>query len=427
MEGRKGTLDLVKDSLSIYNAAVVGMRSEQNIGLAQLLQMLSGCFGEACTAKEKGRPVAWINFGVPSELFWAMDIVPVVIDVLAGLVAPTILGSDAMRYIDIAQERVPDYMCANNKVLLGAALSGDIAAPDVLVHPANPCDSNLATYPVLAEHSDFPYFCVDMPYFRNERCTRYVAGELKRLVSFLEEKTRRKLELDRLKQAMEYSNLAHEYFLKTAELREAIPCPYASLDVWAEYPAVLCMAGRPELVDYFKQRYEMTKERVDKGEGPATGVKEKSRLVWIYGAPAFDVLIFLWLESEYGAVSVANMNSNFVMKPVEDISDYDSILMGLAEKLTLLPMTRECGGPWENYLDATIELLRRYKADAAVFAGNVACKSTWAVIKLVKDKIYDELGIPTLILEMDLFDPRITSSDSIKAQFDKFFTTMIQR
>jgi len=41
-------------------------------------------------------------------------------------------------------------------------------------------------------------------------------------------------------------------------------------------------------------------------------------------------------------------------------------------------------------------------------------------MKLVKDKIYDELGIPTLILEVDLFDPRITSSETIRAKFGDF-------
>ena len=43
-------------------------------------------------------------------------------------------------------------------------------------------------------------------------------------------------------------------------------------------------------------------------------------------------------------------------------------------------------------------------------------------MKLVKDRIYDELGIPTLIFELDLMDPRVTSMDRIKAQFDDFFS-----
>jgi hypothetical protein len=116
------------------------------------------------------------------------------------------------------------------------------------------------------------------------------------------------------------------------------------------------------------------------------------------------------------------MNNNYVMKPVEDISDIDYILAGLAEKLTLMPMTRECGGPWENYLDNSIDLLRRYKADVGIFGGNVGCKSNWAVAKLVKDKIREELGIPILNVELDLFDDRIASSDRIKGQLGEFFS-----
>jgi hypothetical protein len=40
----------------------------------------------------------------------------------------------------------------------------------------------------------------------------------------------------------------------------------------------------------------------------------------------------------------------------------------------------------------------------------------------VRDKIYDEVGIPTLIFELDLMDPRVASMERIKAQFDDFFS-----
>jgi len=418
MAEKQSVLKEVSNNISFIRDSMAGRYGEKHPEWAWVYELLADYYEGACKAKEKGEPLAWVNFGVISELFWAMDIVPVVIDVVTGLTAP--FQSVATRYIDIAEEHIPDYVCANNKVLMGAALAGDIPIPDVMVHPSHPCDSNLATYPVMAEYFGFPYFCIDMPYFRNERSGPYVAGELRRLVSFLEEKTKRKLDVDQLKQVMRYSNQAHEYILKISDLRQAVPCPYSSIETISEYAAVLSLAGTPQLVDYFKRRYELTKDRVARKEGHLTKDQERIRLVWIYGAPAFDLSIFLWLEKQYGAVSVANMNNNFVMKPVEDISDTDKILRGLAEKVTYLPMTRECGGPWENYLDATIDLCRRYKADAAVFAGHVACKSNWAVMKLVKDKIYDELGIPTLMLEVDLFDPRITSSETIRAKFDDF-------
>jgi benzoyl-CoA reductase/2-hydroxyglutaryl-CoA dehydratase subunit BcrC/BadD/HgdB len=423
MSETRSTLEQVKQSLAMYGSIMMAVEDE-SVGLGQVAEMMTAYFEEVTEARAKGEPLAWTNFGVPSELFWAMDIVPVIIDVVTGLVAPT---EDAARYIDLAEEKIPDHLCSNNKVLLGAMLSGEITPPDFIVHPAAPCDSNLATYPVMAEVFGSSFFCIDMPYLKNEKATRYIAGELKRLVSLVEEKTGRKLDLDRLRQAMVHSNAAHEHYLELSKLRETVPCPCMGLDTLAEYPAVLSLAGRPELVDYLADRREKTGKKVDRGEGTLPPGEEKYRLVWIYGAPAFDLFTFMWLEQEHGAVSVANMNSNFVMKPVEDISSLDSILLGLAEKVTLMPMTRECSGPWENYLDATLDLCRRFKADAAVFAGHVACKANWAITKLVKDRIRDELGIPTLVLEVDLFDERLLSSEQIQARFDEFFAAVMEQ
>lgn len=416
MEQRKDVLEKISDFLTVLR--------DKKSGGVNVVDFLGFYFEKACTAKERGEPLAWTNFGVPSELFWAMDITPIVVDVTTGTIAG--LG-EASKYIDIAEEHIPDYLCSNNKILLGAALAGDIPLPCILVHPASPCDSNLATYPHIARHFGFPYFCIGMPYFKSERGVQYIAGELGKLVSVLEEITKRKLDLDKLQQTMEYSNLAHEYILKLNKLRQTVPSPYPSLETVTEYGILLSLAGTPELVEYLKQRYEWAKAKVERGEGHLGQGEEKIRLVWIYGAVTFNLGILYWLEKHYGAVSVCQMNNNFVIKPVEDLSSIDSILMGLAEKVTLMPMTRECGGPWENYLDAAIDMCRDYKADAAIFAGHLACKSNWAVAKLVKDRIQDELGIPVLNLQLDLFDKRVVSLEAIKGTFDDFITVVLQR
>jgi benzoyl-CoA reductase/2-hydroxyglutaryl-CoA dehydratase subunit BcrC/BadD/HgdB len=389
---------------------------------ASVFDYLGAYYEKAAAAGEAGGQLAWINFGVMSELFWSMGITPMVVDCVTGTISG--LG-EATRYIDLAEEHVPAYLCANNKILLGAALAGDISLPIIMVQPSHPCDSNVATYPHIAQHFGFPYFCIDMPYFRSERSVEYTAAELARLVSMLEEITGRKLDLARLQEAMRYSNQAHEYVLKLNELRQAVPSPYSSLEMITEYGVLLNLAGTPELVDYLRRKYEWAKAKVARGEGRLS--EEKLRLVWIYGAVTFDMGVFNWLEQEYGAVSVSHMNNNFVIQPVEDISTLDSILRGLARKVELLPMTRECGGPWENFLNAAIDLCRDYKADAAIFAGHIACKSNWAIAKLVKDRIQDEVGIPVLNLQLDLFDPRVLSAEAIKTTLDRFMTTVVRR
>jgi len=427
MEEKHKLLKTIVEGLESSAAVLADMapsETDDQWPLAAITGLLAGYWRKGYNAYQNGEPVAFTNFGIPTELFYAMDIVPMVADVLS---ANASTFGFAHRYNDLAAEKVPEYLCSNNTILLGALLSGDMVPPSIMVHPANPCDSNLGTYPVFADYFKFPYFMIDMPYITTERSIPYVVNEYKKLITVLEDITGRKLDYGRLRQAMEYSNIVHDHILKLGELRETVPSPYSSMEVMSEIGLVMCLTGTQGAAEYIQKRYERVKAEVESQENSPAQSWEKLRVVWIYGAPVFDFDIYAWSEREHGAVLVSQMNNNYVMKPVEDLSDTEHILAGMAEKLTLMPMTRECGGPWENYLDNSIDLIRRYKADVGIFGGNVGCKSNWAVAKLVKDKIQEELGIPICNVELDLFDDRITSSDTIKAQLGEFFTMVLER
>lgn len=427
MEEKFNLVELIANQTDGAATMLAEMAPSDNADLwsvATITGQLADYWRKIHNAYQNGDPVAWTNFGIPTELFYAMDIMPMVVDVLAANAAQFGL---AHKYNDIAIEKVPEYLCSNNTILLGSALAGEIAPPHIMVHPANPCDSNMGTYPVFSQYFKYPYFMIDMPYITTEKSVPYVANEYKRLIALLEETTGRKLDYDKLRETMEYSNILHEYVLKLCELREAVPSPYSSMEVMAEIGVVMCLSGTKGAADYIQKRYEIVKGKVDRQEGHLARDEEKLRVIWIYGAPVFDFGIYEWSEKEHGALLVSQMNNNYLMNPVEDISDTDHILAGLAEKLTLMPMTRECGGPWETYLDSSIDLLKRYKADAGIFGGNVGCKSNWAVAKLVKDKIQEHLDIPICNVELDLFDDRIASSDVIKAQLGEFFTMVKEK
>ena len=78
-------------------------------------------------------------------------------------------------------------------------------------------------------------------------------------------------------------------------------------------------------------------------------------------------------------------------------------------------------GSVDSYIDECVNVGRDYKADALIFAGNTGCKYHWATAQLVKDAIYDELGIPTLVFELNPSDPRVVSLEGVKAKFEQFF------
>lgn len=380
-------------------------------------------FKRAAEAKERGQLIAWLNFCPAPELFWAMDIVPVHVE---GTFRILTLGSseDVCRYIDLAEQHIPDYVCSSDKATLGAALAGDIPLPDIMVHSSHPCDSALATFPQMAEYFGVPHFCLDVPYWSGERAFDYMANELRDLVSFLEDKTKRKLDLDRLREVAHYSAEAHKYILKYNELRRAVPCPLSGKDLMQDRSTFRRMTGTPELVDYVKTRYELTKEKVARKQGALA--QEKIRLIWAHAMPA-DPGLYEWLEEKYGAVSIIEMMSNSLIQPIEDPSDISSIFRGLARKTMDMPMGRESRGPWELYGDTLIEACREYKADAAVYAGHVACKNAWAISKLLKDRMEDELNLPVLMFEVDIWDARVTSLEAMKAKLSDFFEIRLQK
>ncbi len=398
-------------------AAKAGSEQEWVYGIQETF------FRRAAKAKEEGRPIAWLNFGPPPELFWAMDIVPIYVE---GTMRTLTLASseEICRYIDLAEQSIPDYVCSADKAAFGAALAGEVPVPDLIVHSSHPCDSALSTFPTMAQYLGIPHFCIDMPYWNDERSLRYLENELWDLISFLEERTRRKLDIDRLKQVAKYSSEAQGYILMFNQLRQAKPCPLSGKDLLADRSTFRRMAGTSELVDYVKRRYEMAKERVDKKQGAVA--QEKIRLIWVFAMPT-EPTLYEWLEKEHGAVSIMEMMSNFAIKPIEDPSDISSIFRGLALKTMNMPMGRECRGPWEYFGDVAIEMCREYLPDAAVYAGHVACKNAWGINKLVKDRIEDELGLPVLLFEIDIFDPRITSFETMKTKLNDFFEIRLQR
>ena len=370
----------------------------------------------------KDRPVAWYFFLLAPELFRAMDIAG-----FSGEFASSVVSSfpgGITKYVDLAEQRVPESICSANKYALGAALSGEFPSPDMLIHvAAHPCDSASVIYPALAEYLGIPQFCLDTPYRDDERSYRYFAAEFEGLISFLEERTKQRLDIDRLREVIAYSNQAQEYVLKLNELRKNVPCPISSRSSAIAAGAVNGLAGTPFLVEWYKNQYETAIERVKKKEGALPDEKIRVAMIWL--TVSFDLGILEWMADEYGAIVVMDLLNLWINEPIEDTSSLSQIAYGLASKTLKAPMGRHGRGPVDTLLEEVVNACKEYKADAAIFAGHIGCKYGWASAKLLKDAIQDEVGIPTLFFDFDANDPRVASSETIKGKIEQFFDTFL--
>lgn len=366
-------------------------------------------------AHEKGFPVIWHSLSVTPELLNAIGAVPVCLDGLASTLAALNIG--VSKYIDMAQKYVPEHICAFNKTGIGLAISQDIPKPDAVIYTTTPCDSARIAYPLIAEYLNVPHFCIDTPFEENERGYEYIAHEIREAISFLEGVTGKKLDWDGLAKAIVYSNQAYELIDQIGELRKAVPCPLPSR-LLVLNGIFLSMIGGPELVDFLRAQYHAGKEKAEKKEGHLT--EEKIRIAWIQNPIAFDLGILDWMEKEFGAIVTMDAFGFRKSCPIEDSSDEAKVFKGLAKRLLRIPMIHGSAGPAEIWMESVTEIVREYKCDAAIFAGHVGCKHTWAVGKLIKDMIYDQFRIPTLVFDVDALDPRYTGSETIKSRIKNF-------
>lgn len=184
----------------------------------------------------------------------------------------------------------------------------------------------------------------------------------------------------------------------------------------------LGMSGTQQLVDYLEMQHKIALEKISKKEGwlPV----ENKRVAWIQNPIYFDIGILDWMEEKYGAIVPMDAFGFRTGALIEDVSNEGEVFRGLAKRTLMVPMTHTGASPVEYWMDSAAELFRNYKCDTAIFAGHVGCTHFWAVGKLIKDMIYDEFGVTTLIFDIDALDPRFAGADVIKNRISDFMETV---
>jgi len=386
---------------------------------------LSKYWNAVYTAKERGKKLVFMPFNFAPEIFFAMDMVPVCVEVLNTMALTLEEGLEP--YLDLSIEGgLPDSMCSAQRGIVGLLEAGILDKPDLLVNGAlGGCDPNSKIFEYMSEKFDIPALYLDVPYYHDERALDYYAIGFKKIVKALEEMTGNKLDQDHLRETIENTNKATELFMEIAELKRHVPNPVPNYYNMHHTGTKLMLAGTTDAVEYYQAALDICKDRLKKGKHVLP--EERVRLFFMYTGYYFDNEIYSWFQEEIGVSYVMDVLTAYDFNPYIDPTSIDTMLRGLAEVMLNLPMTRQLKGGWNmpgNWLEDVLYYAETYKADCCVFTGHTACKQAWGVYRLVADEVKKQLGIPSLRLEGDGWDGRITPMSVIKEEFEDFFATL---
>jgi benzoyl-CoA reductase/2-hydroxyglutaryl-CoA dehydratase subunit BcrC/BadD/HgdB len=385
-------------------------------------ELLAKYFRKVMTAKEEGKSIIGHTVLIPTEIFYAMDIVPMHLENTAALIS-NVLGKFDESFSTAKAFGLTPEVCSGHRLLAANVVQGWLPRPDAIVWSNQVCDNTAKSGDVIMEAYESPGFFMDRPYNYTPRSVKYFARVLEDLIHFLEEQTHKKMDWDRLSEAVEHSRRIVELYSEMAKLRKAIPAPMRNRRFAHLLQIEWYWGGTTEAIDFFECVRDEIKTRVEQKKGFAP--EERYRLLTLFLPPMSMWKLLDWMEKEEGAVSVMEP---FCFHWGEMEIDPKKPLESLARKNFQRVICRQMHGPAdEGIVQDSVTDAIAYKADGAVYWAHIGCRQACACIRMVKDALMAKAGIPTLVLDNDALDPTFTTEDELKDKLEGFFEMLEDR
>ncbi|MFC1904163.1 2-hydroxyacyl-CoA dehydratase subunit D [Chloroflexota bacterium] len=397
--------------------------------------------------RERGGKVAWCMRGVPDAILFSMDILPVYPENYATVCAAKQVAGP---FIDLAEEDGYSIdLCAYIRIGFGYAHLmrdagkepddapyGGMAKPDMLISPSRLCDPRVKFFEAMRRYLDIPAFMYDMhmPHIdgtdcldevKAERYIEYNTEQVRSLVDFLERQTGKKLDWDRLDEAVKNTMEVWRLYDACHELRRTVPSPMPSEDAFAVMFPYMWVSGEKSSVEFYQRLYDELKHNVETGKGIVPD--EKFRILWIGIPPYFDMGVFNYLES-LGVVSV--METSYLPGKYRP-TDLSNPLKALMEQYYwAYDMAGSDGSEIRcGFLGGSrvFEIIQDYKIDGVLVHSNRSCRATSVGSKYMTNLLKERLNLPTLYTEADMCDARGYSPTRTRQMIDAFVEEMVAR
>ncbi len=393
-------------------------------------QLMSGWMGELARAEADGRATgALMISGNCVELLRACHVLPMFPEVTALQAAirkkslPLILKAEQAGY--------SSDNCAYVKADVGLFLEGGmgpgkpIPFPSIVVCNYVGCNVYVKWFEHLADISGSKLFMLDVPFARTEEPreadVRYVVAQLRELIALCEGLTGHRFDIDELREILAFSARAQDGYARAKHRTKHRPAPFDSyFDSINMMGPINVLRGMPEAAEFFDEAVAEFESLMAQDLGPLS--EERFRTV-VEGPPPYPYYkSFRNLFTKWGAVAVQSTYSTVggiwefgfrhdPRRPLESIAE-----QMLRENLT------------NRSIVARYAQIRRYveewEADALVIHSIKSCRLFSAGQGDMREYFTKELGVPTLLVESDLEDPRYYAEAQIRNRIDAFFEAL---
>ena len=376
------------------------------------------------------KKTAWTCAGFPVELLWGFDIFPLHPENMATVAAAQ---KQSQRLIEHAESMgYSRDLCSYCKTNFGAVDTGikttlgGIAKPDIITCTNTICDTHWKWFQIQAEKLKVPIFMFDCPKIVSGTDERTIEGYINYMVDqfydffeFVKKHTGKELDVNRMIKASDDSERMSVIWRDIYECRKSVPSPYSSAETSASFFPLVVMPGKKVGIKFFEKIKADIAKRAQSGEGTLSRGKEKYRILF-EGIPFWYRMRFMYDLARYSAV-VTYEPYTFSFAPPKPVGkNYSESLRDVARVMMDLP--------YSYNLDKRItyfeQAVRDYHIDGVILHENLSCRPSSTGMIDLKNAIQEDLGIPVLIIQCDMNDPRAYSDAQMKTRIESFIELM---
>ncbi len=389
---------------------------------------------------ERGRKNAITTFCFSPTIFYAMDITPVCMEVMTAFMTLTYKRGTA-EFLDYCNEvGFTETSCSSQRGSLGAYLAGVGTDIDMIITDTpGVCDTNANAFSFAAAYLNKPFFQLDMPpVLTGERSNEYHRADYRALISFLEEQTGKKLDIDRLREVLAEYEKQDELINELEDLYRLVPNPLPVPFSLFLYASRFLFAGMKECTELLESMLRSGRENAERGISGLSGGSEKLRAFFCY-IDHYTQNLHLWeMLDSLGICYAGNILSRYWAPDAPYVKEFqmqeaaytidtatvDTMIDSLALINSRMPMVKSIRGPYDApnmWLEDTLSLAKMYRVDFIVYNGTPGCRNTWGMLKpFARDT--EKAGFPTYIMYADAFDDRVQSWEATRERFEEFLS-----
>jgi benzoyl-CoA reductase/2-hydroxyglutaryl-CoA dehydratase subunit BcrC/BadD/HgdB len=351
--------------------------------------------------------IAWCGVAAPFDLLAAMGVTSCFVEFIGAMLASTGMAG---AFLEAAEQKgFAGDTCGYHRSVMGAAQEGLMPKPDFLIATTCPCTGGLAIMENLAHHFQKDLFVLDVPQQATAASVRYLADQIKAMEAFVSDHTGNQLTVDRLAEALVYTNQAREHMLGAYRLAQTVPSPANGQDLnnfGIVMPLFLGTRAGVEVARAFEEAFTA---RCDAG---ISGVPDEGlRLMWIQNRIQFKNDVVKRLETQFKAVIVIDELNSITWEPIDPQDPYT----GLARRIISLPLN----GPVQRRVEHLQNLAAAYRVDGAINPCHWGCRQGTGARGIIAQGL-KAIGVPVLNLEVDCVDARNFGQGQVNTRLEAF-------